>query len=338
MISLISKHRSSIMGFSIIWVMLFHFLTNQNFHGIVPIHFFSSIGYGGVDVFFFLSGLGLVYGYDKHKTPLQFYLRRFFRIYPTYIIVLFIKLYLVNEEPLTNVLIASTGIGFFLPYWNIRWFEWYVPTLFSFYILFPLIITSVKKYGIKSLIIWGLLGYVSTAILVFIQKGTIILATSRFPVFVLGIFSGIKLKWGGEMKIIWWVPLSVIVGFVEILLVGHIDDVFMWRSSLFWTPFILIAPGLCIGLAFLFEKSKILNGLFTHIGKRSLELYLVHISFGGYLLNPFLNLANKWALPINVWSSYLIFFIFFCSCYIVSVVLQLFSSKIDGFLTNYLRH
>ena len=56
----ISKYRTSLMGLSMIWVMLFHLPISLSFFN--PI---KSIGYLGVDIFLFLSSYGLYYGFKK---------------------------------------------------------------------------------------------------------------------------------------------------------------------------------------------------------------------------------------------------------------------------------
>ena len=53
MLKLLSTYRSELMGIATIWVMLFHFKANMNS---APMDLLSSIGYGGVDIFLFLSG------------------------------------------------------------------------------------------------------------------------------------------------------------------------------------------------------------------------------------------------------------------------------------------
>ena len=45
-LQLVSKHRSAIMGFAILWIMLFHLPVPTDFSAI---DFIKSIGYGGVD-------------------------------------------------------------------------------------------------------------------------------------------------------------------------------------------------------------------------------------------------------------------------------------------------
>lgn len=72
------------MGFAILWVMYFHiplkFATEVGW-------FIHRIGFYGVDIFLFLSGLGVYYSLTKRPNVLGFYKARLVRILPAYIIV-----------------------------------------------------------------------------------------------------------------------------------------------------------------------------------------------------------------------------------------------------------
>lgn len=56
------------MGIAILWIVLYH--SNINFGATHYFFFFDaikSVGYGGADLFFFLSGFGLVYGWFHRR-------------------------------------------------------------------------------------------------------------------------------------------------------------------------------------------------------------------------------------------------------------------------------
>ncbi|MGG6547118.1 UNVERIFIED_CONTAM: acyltransferase family protein, partial [Prevotella sp. 15_C9] len=71
------------MGQEIIFVMLLNVGLPRNdlYIGL------SRISNIGVDMFFFLSGIGLWYSWAKDSSTNTFYLKRIFRIYPTWLIV-----------------------------------------------------------------------------------------------------------------------------------------------------------------------------------------------------------------------------------------------------------
>ena len=62
-LSLLSSYRGALMGVAIIWVMLYHL-------GDIDVSVISvifGVGYGGVDIFLFLSGFGLYFSLSKKE-------------------------------------------------------------------------------------------------------------------------------------------------------------------------------------------------------------------------------------------------------------------------------
>lgn len=77
----ISKYRTAIMGIAMISVMLFH----QYFTSVIPFNLFHNFGSWGVDVFLFLSGMGIVRSLNNNSLKV-YYLRRLKRILPSCIL------------------------------------------------------------------------------------------------------------------------------------------------------------------------------------------------------------------------------------------------------------
>ena len=92
-VSLISQYRMPLMGFAAIWIVAFHsFYFGTSFFGSL-LNFAKASGFVGVDIFFFLSGMGLMMGWHKKRYTLKgFYLRRLSRILPAYWIVIVLGL------------------------------------------------------------------------------------------------------------------------------------------------------------------------------------------------------------------------------------------------------
>ena len=74
----ISRYRSELMGWSILWIMMLHFTFNQ----IKPLGFIAQYGFAGVDIFIFVSGFGLFFSLDKNDDLITFYRKRLLRIFP----------------------------------------------------------------------------------------------------------------------------------------------------------------------------------------------------------------------------------------------------------------
>ena len=79
----ISRFRGELMGLAILFVMLFHVSVPRTdmFFGL------HRIGNIGVDMFFFLSGVGLWHSWTKNSDTMRFYQKRLLRIYPAWLIV-----------------------------------------------------------------------------------------------------------------------------------------------------------------------------------------------------------------------------------------------------------
>ena len=62
---LISRYRSELMGFAMLWVMLFHSFDLELGH--VVLQAVRRMGFGGVDIFILLSAMGLVMSVSYHN-------------------------------------------------------------------------------------------------------------------------------------------------------------------------------------------------------------------------------------------------------------------------------
>lgn len=303
----LSKYRTELMGFATIWVMLFHFRANMF---IAPLDSFSSIGYGGVDIFLFLSGFGLFYGFEKNKSLKQFYYKRFIRIYPLYLFIVILSSILAGEYDLMKILIKCIGVGYYLPFIPNAYYEWYVPTIVLFYLLFPILYRllnrNVKKYGCAFICV----GLILTAILIVLQKGTVILTTSRIPVFILGCMFGYFYNKNITInKTFVLSAISLVFMVVEIILVNHFNNEFLWRNALYWLPFIFITPGLCFTLCYFFDRisSEIILKILHLTGYLSFEVYLVHVVCLGYYRNWCLEFITN--NVYKLWYSFVLFFL-----------------------------
>lgn len=111
----LTNNRSFFMGVAMLSVVLYH--CNNAVNGIDLLNFFSW-GYIGVDIFFFFSGLGCSFSYNKHSLG-RFYKNRFFRIMPLYLIWALVHL---TVTCVNNRFVPSFwdvfGISTTLSYWG----------------------------------------------------------------------------------------------------------------------------------------------------------------------------------------------------------------------------
>lgn len=150
MLEKISRYRSALMGFSILWIMAYH--SGISFSAIpvfgALLNNFRSNGFGGVDIFLFLSGFGLYRALSRRPGQLAFYKRRLARVMPAYLPVLAVWLTLklpgISRASWPGAILGNlTGTGFWLQ--TQPFFNWYMLALFSFYFIAPFFFMAVER-------------------------------------------------------------------------------------------------------------------------------------------------------------------------------------------------
>lgn len=278
-LSLISKYRTQLMGVSILWVMFFH--AHSRIREVHFLTFLQDIGYGGVDFFYFLSGLGVYYAYKGNAK--DFYIRRIKRIFPYYLpLVLAYSLYMYyinyisGGVVVTNILLLS--FWFNLP----GTFDWYIPSLLLLYLLTPLFL----NYFRKDKVIPTVFVLVFTLITYFLFVDTVLnhllIVFLRFPVFLGGIWVGYLIKENKVTQIsrFWTVffALSFIVGIGLLFYFFEYHIEFRTRFSQTMLPFWLMTFPFCMFISY--GLSKLENykyPILTFFGTYSLLLYITHV-------------------------------------------------------------
>lgn len=144
----ISRYRSELMGLAMIFVMLFHvWMPKSN-----PMYGFVRCGNVGVDMFLFLSGIGLWYAWSKKPTLKNFFWRRYIRIYPAWILMA--CLYYIPAFINTpgggysrNVpdLVANILINW--SFWRIDDLTfWFIPAIMMMYTFAPAYMKLIEKH------------------------------------------------------------------------------------------------------------------------------------------------------------------------------------------------
>lgn len=280
----LSQSRSFLMGVGILWVITFHLLPDLAILGggrkdRILRHVFSS-GYGACDVFLLLSGFGLAISLKRDGNPLRFYGRRMRKLLPAYylFIPLFLGLLYVRGQLTTEILLGNltfTGFWRSVPYQ----FNWYVQVIMLFYLVSPGLHWFFEHCKSRTVAILVLLA--ASALLILKFFGTLrMIAITRVPVFVLGFWVGRHEKQEWPWRI--WHPVAAVaacaVGTVlQFWTQPYITD---W-NGLFWYPFLLIAPGLCLLGAWIrplllkIPGYSYLDKMVCLFGACSFEIYLI---------------------------------------------------------------
>lgn len=286
MLADLSDSRSFLMGTAILGIVLFHTRAKS----ICPegalaafLNDLVGMGYGGSDVFFFLSGFGIARSLRRDRDYGRYLGRRARKLFPAY--YPFILAYIgavawirgiTGKEILGNL----TFVGFWL-----RWdnqFNWYLPTAVAFYLLAPAAFRVMDGgKGGKS---WLPLGAVTIALQALFFGDYRMIAITRVPVFLLGMYLGTletgSMPWTkGRLAAVAAVYLGGLA-FWRVSL-GYLT----WGNGLYWYPFLLIAPAGCLLTAALrpywlrLGWLKKIDGAVGLCGRCSYEIYLVHLLF-----------------------------------------------------------
>ena len=271
-------YRSELKGIAILWIVFFH--AQLGLSGILG--GIQQIGYGGVDLFFFLSGFGLYHSLAKDGDPRRYLLRRARRLLPAYLpfccVWLCVMLPLYRFGPVQS-LRTVTGNLFMLGFFAEApaMINWYISALALFLLLAPVMAGFLSKSKKQSRSAVLLILWLFAAGLCFIGTEQY-MALSRLPVFALGMFFALPAIDSRTNKL--FVPLawfSFVVGMLLLWFCFTFLPEALNVYGMYWHPFILIAPAMCAGLGALFHKLQKTAALFAPlraIGNASFEIFL----------------------------------------------------------------
>lgn len=288
-VKLLSKHRRALMGFAILSIMFFHFPENT---GIQLFDFVKSVGYGGVDIFLFLSGFGLYFSLSKPDVKLKtYYKNRFMRVLPEFWIALAF-VFLINMDfslhSIYTFICQASTLGYWLSaFFDMPYMIWYISFIVVIYAIFPIFFMIYKKYGIivpvvcislvLLLVFANAIFFMSNKVLI---PGMLLLSFARIPIFLIGVIFGQLAKEGCQIELGIVAKVFALICGVVALFGLHIFmesyQRYIWNCSLLFLPFVVIAPLLCVLLAKFFEKVNFIESLFAHFGALSLELCICH--------------------------------------------------------------
>jgi len=276
----ILKYRNIWMAIAIIMIMIYH---SEFSTGISLIDRFINSAYGGVDIFVFCSGIGGYYAYMKYGNYISYEKSRFKKLFPSYIVFIVIWLIYVisiKKYPITSIFGNLLGIQSLFG-WKYA-FNWYITFLIFTYLVIPIFVTISNKIDYLKFISLFVIPSIFIS-LCFINSHDYIIAATRLPLLLLGILFG-KLSYEGknlntfQMVIIF---ILMFVGLISLLVCFKNYHDYLWNYGLYWYPFILITPGLCILISYVMDFinkfTKVIYFSLEKISTITFELYLVHI-------------------------------------------------------------
>ena len=290
---LISRRRSELMGFAIIIVMLFHVNTPRAdaFFGL------RRMGNLGVDIFLFLSGIGLWFSWAKQQNWKRFYINRALRIYPAWLLVAgyFYISHFHYGHPRYALPFGGTGdagvdsvidlVGEVLFNWDF-WLHdeltfWYVPATMMLYIFAPMYMELVRRWPVyRWLVVLPLMWPIMVQYITPIHQavGHIEIFWSRVPIFFLGINIAESIRQKKTIDRAAW-PMVVGLFVVSLGACVWLEQMRHGRFPLYTERMLYIVLAVTTVLIVSKLSNPVLCKALAWVGGISLEIYLVHIEF-----------------------------------------------------------
>ena len=286
----ISRFRGKLMGAAMLFIILFHVALPREdaFFGL------RRMGNVGVDMFLFLSGIGLWFSWMKNPSAKHFFIRRYLRIYPTWLIIACLFyipsfqggstwnwIYLFGE--------ITINWGFWL---HDELNFWYIPATMMLYLFAPAYMELIKRHPIYRwlpvvMIMWCILVQYVTPI--HQAVGHLEIFWSRVPIFFIGINMGEMVRQkqtldGASIWMIWLMFLMTLLA--SIFLEQEKHGMFpLFLERMLYIP-LTITSILLLNRIFRRTPSWFNKG-FMFVGALSLECYLLHIHFVLKYIEPY---------------------------------------------------
>lgn len=271
---LLSTYRAELMGIAVLWIMLFHAYSLSLPNSILD--FIKQFGYLGVDIFIFLSGLGLAVSLCRREREAGFLRARLLRVFPAYwLMILPYSLWLLRQGriPLSTLLWNCAG----LHYWVQApgGFNWYISALLAFYLLAPCWHRLLRRLGHREWLTallfpasYGLYrlsiaaGFLYTRDFVF-----------RIPAFALGMLIGYRIDEGRTSV---YVPLWICAAAAGGVLAWGVGAGKLYLAPCFIFSLAVLPLSLACGLCLPHCAKRIQTAL-SAVGRSSLEIYLINV-------------------------------------------------------------
>lgn len=274
------------MGLAMIFIMLFHVSLPRGsmMYGLVR------CGNVGVDMFLLLSGVGLWYAWSKRPGTVNFYWRRYIRVYPAWILVaclFYIPQFLTVKgggySPDVPNLVANVLVNW--SFWRVDDLTfWFIPAIMMMYTFAPAYLSLIERHPSYR---WLAVAAMVLAVMVQYYPplhravGHVEIFFSRIPIFLIGINLGawVKDKRTIEGQALWLVLLLFVM---SLAMCVEFEEAWRGRFPLFLERMVYIpltvSGILLLNLLLRHTPGWALRGL-AFVGTVSLEIYLIHIQF-----------------------------------------------------------
>jgi len=272
------------MGIAIVFIVLFHVSLGRT----NPFFGLRRLGNIGVDIFFFLSGIGLWFAWIKNPSVGHFLRRRLIRIYPAWLIIA--TIFYLSDFFGSRKYSSSVGdlLGDILinkDFWlHGELTFWYIPATMLLYFVAPFYMMLLRRdrdYCWLAVLMMGWCVAVQWVSPIHDAVFHLEILWSRVPIFLIGISVGdlVMRRRRLHCPAIWLLLATFLLTFALCL---YLEQARHGRFPLFIERmlYIPLTVSMCLIVPFLLEKtpSWVLKGL-AWVGGLSLETYLIHCQF-----------------------------------------------------------
>lgn len=310
---LLSHYRGAVMGFAALWIFFFHewqTISGEHLRMLWVEIFVKVIGFCGVDIFLFLSGIGITYSIAKSKNVFVFYRKKLKRV-----ILPFLAVALLYYKPYgwTTAVFWQNVLCISFYRRNIYAFLWFVPAILTFYFFSPLYhYLFMKSSGKIRFTLCVLIVWLSGSLLVAERMRYDLFGfTNRIPVFIIGILAGWLAQKGHVVfdRLTWKLLLLMfLLGLYLSYLCSYQDMYILVPQSDCCVPNLLMS----VSLSFLLPRllftlnerkgfrllGKGLTRLLSFFGVFTLEFYCIQELLGDLMLPRLLGRYSN--LTVNI--------------------------------------
>ena len=291
-LSLLSKYRTELMGISALLILICHsvaYISMPNF-----MKYTLSLGNIGVDLFLFISGMGLWYSLEKFNSNnrgsawggiLYWYKDRYKKLFVPYLLTIFVSIILqycfgtIHFNGLIDFILYISTLRFYTSHSA----PWFIAAIIPLYFFAPLFFNLLKRnvwlFASALIIIFYAIHFFPSSY--FPESfadiwDNIQFVSIRATCFVLGMSMGQLVKSSKTIPI-WLLITLFIIGIVTIYFTKH----------LVYSYFFFTLPLIC-SLSFLMELScDIIRKVMSFMGKISLESYIFNGAIPGIVISLF---------------------------------------------------
>lgn len=313
----ISRFRGELMGVAMLFIILFHVALPRGdaFFGL------RRMGNVGVDMFLFLSGIGLWFSWTKTPSVRHFFLRRYLRIYPTWFLIA--CLYYLPRFHGGSLADWVNLFGEITVNWGF-WLHdeltfWYIPATMMLYLFAPAYMQLIRRHPVYkwlpvAMVMWCILVEYVTPIHHVV--GHLEIFWSRVPIFFIGINMGemVRQKQSLDGTSIWMIWLLFLMSLLSSLFLEQErhGEFPLYVERMLYIP-LTVTTILLLNRVFR-RTPQWVNRAFIFVGTLSLEAYLVHIHFVLDYLHP---------LHLGYWPTFLL-------CIVITLPAAWLLSKLTG--------